>query len=103
MGRKRRFTLYPIALSPSALSDSIGIPMHRVRDAIATGELKAFQDGQRIRIRVHDAVDWIATWPRAEIRRTRLLNARTSLRDVWSDSTLSIERTHHDEDIPRTS
>lgn len=68
MGRPRKRSLFPIALSIDATAEALSIPRRIVVDAIAAGELVAYGPGpgRRIRILVADCTDWIArTWPRA--------------------------------------
>ena len=71
MGRPRKRALFPIALSPSATADALSIPVRRVREAIAGGELEAFDGGgKRIRILVPAILQWVRTWPKYSKRRS---------------------------------
>jgi excisionase family DNA binding protein len=57
--------MFPVALSPEALADALGIHPRRVRAAIKAGELAVYQLGAKRRILVADAVEWVRTcWKR---------------------------------------
>jgi hypothetical protein len=71
MGRPRRFTLFPVALSPSAFADAVGLSARRVRDAIADGSLPGYQIGAATRVLIADGVKWISSFPRKQIRALR--------------------------------
>jgi hypothetical protein len=72
MGRKRKGTLAPIALSLDAASECLMCRRKTLTDAVAVGALKLYQDptSRRQRVLVEDLVLYIRDhWPRAEIRR----------------------------------
>lgn len=70
MARARKKLFAILALSPSATATALSIPLRRVREAMATGELEAFQDGPRVRILCESTIAWVKTWPRAKRKRT---------------------------------
>jgi hypothetical protein len=71
MSRPRRFTLFPVALSPSGFADAVGLSARRVRDAIADGSLPAYQIGAATRVTIADGVRWLSSFPRKQIRKLR--------------------------------
>jgi hypothetical protein len=67
MGRVRKKNLHPIALSPSALADSIGVDRAVISLAIKMGELVVFQRGLARRILTADAIAWVRNWKAAPL------------------------------------
>jgi hypothetical protein len=53
--------MFPIALSPAALADALGIDRRKVDHAIKHQSLSVYQLGASRRILVADAVDWVRT------------------------------------------
>ena len=63
--RERRTALFPIALSPARLAESLGIRVEVVTDAIKNDVLPCYRKGLKRRVTVQDAVAWIKnTWER---------------------------------------
>jgi hypothetical protein len=69
MGRPRKNAWTVLALSPAATALALGVPVRRVREALDSGELDAFQDGPRVRIWIEDTARWFKSWPRAKRKR----------------------------------
>jgi hypothetical protein len=63
--RERRTSLFPIAVSPARLADSIGMKRGVVADAIKNDLLPCYRKGLKRRVLIQDAVAWIKnTWER---------------------------------------
>ena len=72
MGRPRKRSLFPIALSIEATAEALDIPKRVLVRAIEENQLAAFGPGpgRRVRVIVADAVQWVRTyWPRATKRK----------------------------------
>jgi excisionase family DNA binding protein len=70
MSRTR--ALFPIALSIESAAKSLQIPTRVVREAVASGAVRAFvaPSGKRVRILVADLTRWIiAYWQPKQIKR----------------------------------
>jgi excisionase family DNA binding protein len=64
---KRR--LHAIACSPAEAANQIGIGVHKVQRAIREGLLPCYQLGLKRRVLVVELIEWVRTWPKAEIRK----------------------------------
>jgi hypothetical protein len=65
--RERRTAIFPIALSPAKLADTLGISPSVVTSAIRNDLLPCFKHGLKRRVLVIDAVEWIKnTWERVK-------------------------------------
>jgi hypothetical protein len=63
--RERRTSLFPVAVSPAKLADSIGMKRAVVADAIKNDLLPCYQKGLKRRVLICDAVEWIRNrWER---------------------------------------
>ena len=70
MPRRRKKSLFPIALSPTAVSETLNIPLPRVWHAIETLQLPAYaSDKRRIHCLVKDVCLWVESFPRVTARR----------------------------------
>jgi hypothetical protein len=58
-------SLFPIALSATALARALQIRPEKVLAAVRDLELPAYVNGKARRILVVDAVAWVRTWTRA--------------------------------------
>jgi len=59
MPRHSKHALFPIALSPAALAQSLGVAPSVVYEAVRKGELKIYQRGLARRVLVLDACLWV--------------------------------------------
>jgi excisionase family DNA binding protein len=72
MGRPRKRSIFPIALSVDAAAEALSLPRRRLVRAIEAGELIGHSEGprKRVLITVQDLIAWIKSWPRATKRRS---------------------------------
>jgi len=74
MPRPRKRSLFPICLSPAAAADCLMVPVAKVRQSLAMGDLIGFDaGGKRVRILVNGPgglVEWVRSWPVAQRRRS---------------------------------
>lgn len=71
MPRARKRPLFPVALSPAAAADALGVSPKKIREAINSGALSAYDaGGNRVRILVCDLVEYVRSWwPHAKRRK----------------------------------
>lgn len=71
MGRPLKSKIFALALSPTMAAAQLNVPTRKVREALLSGELVAYDGGgKRVRILVVDLLQWVhSTWPRAVIRK----------------------------------
>jgi len=63
--RERRTQLFPIALSPAKLADSLGVSPSVIANAIKEDLLRCYRIGTKRRVLVQDAVQWVKqSWER---------------------------------------
>jgi hypothetical protein len=68
MPRIRKKPMWPIALSPAAAAECLGIPRQTVMDAVKNLELQVFQKGLARRILTLDLEKWVReTWKKGEL------------------------------------
>ena len=94
---RRKFRLFPVALSPAAAAECLGAPVRLIHASIyRTKTLEAFVVGNRVRIPVDTLFTWVRSWPRADKKNCRprrgeiccgLRTPRTRTRDFYRGQT----------------